>query len=136
MPAEFPSPSASASNPHPLSWELQPEEFVVGRVVYDDNGADTALQHGGNGLKRWAIRYDGLTYANFLILANWVATMFYNEDEGSAYGANFRDHVPGTAYTDTSGTLYSGVRIAPGGYKISHIKSWAWSIEFLLEKRP
>ena len=136
MPAEFPSQSASGSNPHPLFWELQPEEFSVGRVVYDDNAADTALQHGGVGVKRWIIRYDGLTYAQFVIFANWVATMFYNEDQGSAYGANFRDHVPGTAYTDTSGTLYSNVHIAPGGYRIAHTKSWSWSVEFILEKRP
>ena len=136
MPAEFPSQAANSSNPHPLFWEKQPERFVVERTIYDDNGADTKLQHGGVGLKQWIIRYNGLTYAQFLILANWVATMFYNEEEGSAWGANFRDHVPGTAYTDTSGTLYSNVHIAPGGYKHSHDKSHIWSIELILEKRP
>lgn len=136
MPAEFPSPSVSGSNPHPLFWELAPEEFVVGRTIYDDSGCDYRLQHGGTARKVWTIKYDGLTKAQADILDAWAASMFYSEDEGSAYGANFRDHVPGTAYTDTSGVLYGSVHIAPGGYRKTHVKSWSQGREFILEKRP
>ena len=136
MPSEFPSPSVTSSNPTPLFWELQPEEFVVSRTIYDDNGADYKLQSGGTGVKRWSIKYDGLTIAEATILDNWAASMFYSEEEGSAYGANFRDHVPGTLYTNTSGTLYSNVHISPGGYKKSHTQASIQAREFLLEKRP
>lgn len=109
---------------------------MVNRVVYDDGGCDYALQVGGTGKKTWTIKYDGLTKAQADILDAWAASMFYSEDEGSAFGSNFRDHVPGTAYTDTSGTLYSNVHIAPGGYRKSHVKSWSNAREFILEKRP
>lgn len=135
MPAAFPSPAESASNPHPLFWELAPEEFSVSRTIYDDSGADYKLQHGGSGRKVWTIKYDGLTKAQADILDAWAASMFYSEETGSAYGSAFRDHVPGTAYTDTSGTLYSAVHIAPGGYRKSHVKSWSCAREFVLEKR-
>jgi hypothetical protein len=128
MPAEFPLPSVSSSNPVPLFFEMQPEEFVVGKTVYDDNGADYRLQNGGNGIKRWIVKYDGLTSAEAAILDNWAASMFYSPDEGSAYGANFRDR-------DTT-TLYSGVHIAPGGFRKAHTKLSAQQRDFLLEKRP
>lgn len=137
MPTEFPLPSVSGSNPSPLFFEQQPEEFVVGKTVYDDNGADYKLQHGGSGRKSWVIKYDGLTLAQAAILDAWAATMFYSPEEGSAYGANLREHVPGTPYTDGSGTLYSNVHIAPGGYKRSHVKAAnIQAREFILEKRP
>lgn len=134
--AEFPLPSLSGSNPVPLFFEAQPEEFVVGKTVYDDNGADYKLQHGGNGKKTWIIKYDGLTLAQAAILDNWAATTFYSPDEGSAYGFNFRAHVPGDYWTSTAGTLYSGCHIAPGGYKKSHIKTDIQAREFTIEKRP
>lgn len=136
MPSEFPSPSANAANPHPLFYEAEPESFSVSSTEYDDSGKDYKLQHGGSGVKKWVIKYDGLTKAQADILDAWAASMFYSEDEGSAFGANFRAHVPGTAWTDTSGTLYSAVHISPGGYKKSHAKSWSNAREFVLEKRP
>lgn len=128
MAAEFPLPSVSGSNPTPLYFQMEPEEFVVGKTTYDDGGADYKLQHGGAGVKRWIIRYDGLTAALAAILDAWVATVFYSADEGSAVGFAFRDR-------DTA-TLYSAVHIAPGGYKKSHTKTWICSREFILEKRP
>ena len=136
MPAEYPLPSVSGSNPIPLYFEMLTEEFSVDRTIYDDSGADTALQHGGAGIKRWIIRYDGLTIAEAAILDAWVATMFYSEEKGSAYGANFRHHVAGTLWSDTSGTLYSNVHISPGGYKTGHEKTWTQMREVYLEKRP
>lgn len=135
MPAEFPLPSVSGSNPIPLFYEKEPEEFVVGKTLYDDGGADYKLQHGGSGVKRFVFKYDGLTKAQADILDNWAATMFYSEDEGSGFGANMREHVPGTAWTDTSGTLHANVHIAAGGYRKSHVKSWSNAREFVLEKR-
>lgn len=136
MPAEFPLPSTNAANPIPLHFEKEPEQFIVGKTLYDDGGADYRLQHGGSGVKRWSIKYDGLTYAQATILDNWAASMFYSEDEGSAYGANFREHVPGTLWSDASGTLFSGVHIAAGGYRKTHTKTWSQAREFILEKRP
>lgn len=136
MPAEFPGLWVNAANPHPLFYEEDPEEFVVDCTIYDDNGADWKLQHGGSGRKVWRLMYGGLLAAQAAIIDAWVATMFYSPDKGSAYGANFRAHIPGEAYTSTNGTLYSGVHIAPGGYKKDHIKSWANSRELILEKRP
>lgn len=137
MPAEYPSPSVNAAYPVPLFYEMQAEEFVISRTIYDDNGADYKLQAGGAGVKRWTLRYDGLTAAQCAVLDSWVATMFYSEDSGSAYGANFREHVLGDApWTSTAGTLHGNVHIAPGGYKKGHSKSWAQSREVTLEKRP
>lgn len=136
MAAEFPLPHVNATYPIPLYFEIQPEEFVVSKTVYDDNGADYKLQHGGAGLKRWIVRYEGLSLTEAAVLDSWVATMFYNSDEGSAVGANFREHVPGSAWTSGSGTLYSAVHIAPGGYRKSHTKTWSQNREFILEKRP
>lgn len=136
MAAEFPLPSVNSSYPIPAFFELQPEEFVVGKTVYDDGGADYKLQSGGAGVKRWIIRYLVLTIAQAAILDSWVATVFYSPDEGSAIGANFRDHVPGTAWSDTSGTLYSNVHIAPGGFRKGHSRVHIQSREFILEKRP
>lgn len=129
MPAEFPLPSVSSSNPVPLFFEMQPEEFVVSRTIYDDSGADYKLQHGGVGKKTWIIRYDGLLLAEAAILDAWAASMFYDPENGSAYGANFRDR-------DT-GVLYTNVHIAPGGYKVSHLKTATIQArEFILERRP
>ena len=136
MPSEFPLPSVSGSNPIPLHYEMLPEEFVVERTIYDDNGADYKLQSGGAGKKTWVIKYDGLTLAQAAILDAWAVSMFYSEDQGSAYGSNFRHHVAGAAWTDGSGTLYSGVHIAPGGYKTSHTLAVIQAREFTLEKRP
>lgn len=136
MPAEFPLPSVSAANPIPLFFELQQEEFVVDRTIYDDNGADYKLQHGGIGRKVWIVRYDGLSAAEATILDNWAVSMFYSPDEGSAYGANFRDHVPGDTWSSVAGVLYSNCHIAPGGYRKGHSKSWSQSREIIIEKRP
>lgn len=136
MAAEFPLPSVSGSNPIPAFFEQQPEEFVVGRTIYDDNGADYKLQHGGSGVKRWIIRYDGLTATEAAILDSHVASTFYSAEEGSAIGFNFRHHVPNDAWTSAAGTLYTAVHYSPGGYRKSHIKADVCAREILLEKRP
>lgn len=135
MPSEFPLPSVNSSYPIPLYFELLPEEFSVGSTEYDDKGKDYKLQHGGSGVKTWIVKYDGLTLAQLAILTAWAQSMFYSADEGSAFGCNLRHHVAGTLWTDTSGTLYSGVHIAPGGFKTSHSKVWSQMVEFVLEKR-
>lgn len=135
MAAEFPLPSVSAANPIPLYFEMEVEQFVVGRTIYDDNGADYKLQNGGAGLKRWILRYDGLTAAEAAILDAHLATTFYSEDEGSAVGFNFRTHVAGSLWSSAAGTLYGSVHYAPGGYKKSHTKTWSCIREVILEKR-
>jgi hypothetical protein len=126
--AEFPMVSTSGSNPPTLYFQLEPEEFVVSRTVFDDGGADYKLQSGGTGVKRWILKYDGLTAAQAAILDAHVASAFYSEDMGSAIGFNFRDR-------DTA-VLYSNVHYAPGGYKKGHTKTWVCSREVILEKRP
>lgn len=136
MPSEFPLPSTSSSNPIPLFYEKEPEGFVVGKTVYDDNGADFKLQHGGSGLKRFVLKYDGLTAVQAAILDNHLASSFYSEDEGSAFGFNFREHIATQAWTSTSGTLHAGVHYAPGGYKKSHTNADICAREIILEKRP
>lgn len=135
MAAEFPFPSVSGSNPTPLFYEALPEQFVVSRTIYDDNGADHKLQVGGTGWKQYIIRYDGLLAAEAALLDSWAATVFYSEDEGSAGGFNFREHIPGTAWTNTSGTLLANCHLSPGGYKKDHITTGANSREFIIEKR-
>jgi hypothetical protein len=126
--AEFPFQSVSGSNPLPLFFEMQPERFVVGKTLYDDGGADYALQHGGTGHKTWIVKYDGLTAAQAAILDAHVASAFYSDDEGSAWGFNMRDI--------RTAVLYTNVHYAPGGYKIGHKKTWICSREIVLEKRP
>jgi len=135
-PAEFPLPPISAANPIPLYFEKLPEEFVVGRTIYDDNGADYKLQSGGAGVRRWVIKYEGLTAAQAAILDSWAASMFYSEDGGSAAGSNFRHHIAGDPWSSTAGTLYSNVHISPGGYQVSHTKALILAREFTLEQRP
>lgn len=137
MPAEFPTPAVSGSNPIPMFYEAEPEGFVVGKTVYDDNGADYKLQNGGAGVRRWILRYDGLTAAQAAILDAHLAACFYSEDEGSAFGFNFRAHTIGDLpWTSTAGTLYSGVHYAPGGYRKSHEHADICTREIILEKRP
>src|SRR5688500_9081764 len=114
MPAEFPFPHVNGAAPIPSFFEAQPEEFVVGRTIYDDNGADYKLQTGGVGKKTWTIRYGPISLAQAAILDAWAISMFYSPDEGSAYGANFREHIPGTDWSSAGGTLYANVHIAPG----------------------
>lgn len=132
--AEFPLPSTNSSNPIPLYFELQSESFSVGRIIYDDGGADYALQS-SLGVKRWIVRYDGLTLAQAALIDAHVASAFYSEDEGSAYGFNLRDHIQGDTWSSTAGTLYGSVHYAPGGYKRSHTKTWVQAREIILEKR-
>jgi len=124
----MPLPSLSSANPIPSYFEILPEEFVVGRTIYDDNGADWKRQNGGSGKKAWIIRYGPISLAHAAILDNWAATTFYSEDNGSAAGFNMRDR-------DTA-VLHANCHISPGGYKRSHSKSWAQMREFLIEKRP
>jgi hypothetical protein len=136
MAAEFPLPSVSSNNPIPAFFELQPEEFVVGRTEYDDGGMDYKLQAGGAGVKRWVIRYIVLSIAQAAILDNWLATVYYSEDNGSAIGFNFRHHLPGDLWSSTAGTLFTNCHIAPGGYRKNHSKTHIASREILIEKRP
>lgn len=101
--AEFPLPSVSGSNPDPLVTYKLPIDYQVDFTEYDDGGRDFALQHGGNGIQRWYLAYDGMTEAEAAILDAWVETTKQGPDGMSAYSANFRD--PDTAI------LYSGVRV-------------------------
>jgi hypothetical protein len=127
-PAAFPMVSVSGSNPPTLYFQSEPEEFVVNKTVYDDGGADYALQVGGSGVRRWVLRYGGLTAAQAAILDSHLASAFYSPEEGSAYGFSFTDRDTGVTYT--------GVHYAPGGYKKDHIKTWNCSREIVLERRP
>lgn len=134
MAAEFPFASVNAAYPIPLYYEMLPEEFVVGKTIYDDNGADYKLQHGGSGLKRFLLRYDGLLAADTAILDAHLTSCFYSEGEGSAYGFNFRHHIAGEAWTSTNGTLYANVHYKT--YRKDHSKVWICSREIELEQRP
>jgi hypothetical protein len=136
MAAEFPLPSVSSSYPIPAYFELQPEEFVVSKTVYDDGGADYKLQAGGSGVKRWVIRYVLLTLAQAAILDAHLASTFYSPEEGSAIGFTFRHHIPGESWSSTNGTLYANCHYAADGYKVGHTKTWSQSREVIIEKRP
>lgn len=103
MPAEFPLPSVSGSNPDPLVTYKLPIDYQVDFTEYDDGGRDFALRSGGTGIQRWYLFYDGMTAAEAAILDAWIETVKLGPDGMSAYSANFRD--PDTA------TLYTGVRV-------------------------
>lgn len=136
MPAEFPLPHVNSTYPIPSVFEIQPEEFVVGRTIYDDRGADYKLQVGGSGRKGWLLRYGPISLAQAAILDAWAASMFYSPEEGSAYGANFREHIPSDSWTSSAGALFSNVHIAPGGYRKGHGRTvYGQTREFVLEKR-
>lgn len=98
--AEYPLPSVSATNPRPLVWYKVPEEFQVSFTQYDDGGRDLALQHGGNGVKRWILNYDGLDTTQAAVLDAHMLTAKLDAEGLSAYGFNYRDR---------DGTLYSNV---------------------------
>lgn len=136
MPSEFPLPSVNSTYPVPLFYQEEPEGFRVHRTIFDDNGHEKSLQAGASGVRTFSIRYDGLFPADSLILDTWAESMFYDPENGSAYGANFRCHVPGTIWTNTSGELLANVYIAPGGYRKSHSQATIQSREFILEHRP
>lgn len=126
--AEYPMPSVSASNPWPLLFFMQPELYQVSVAEYDDGGLDFALQCGGSGIKRWILRYDGLSQVQAAILDAHLASAAYSEEHGSARSFNFRDKF--------TTTLYTNVRYAPGGYARSHVHIGCQSREVVLEKRP
>jgi hypothetical protein len=138
-PSEFPFPSFNASAAHPLFYQEDPEEFVNGRIIYDDNGADATSQSGGSGLRRFIAKYDGVTAAQAAIFDTHIAASRYSPEEGSAYGFNFRKHIPGEVWTSTNGELLANVHYAPGGIKKSHAPVNGvnrCSYEFIFEKRP
>jgi hypothetical protein len=136
-PTEFPLPSVNASYPIPLFYEVEVEEMVVSRHIYDDNGADYAAQAGGSGLITYTLKYNGLTAAQAAILDAHVTLAGYSSANGSASGFNFREHTIGdAAWTSVAGTLKANVHYAPGGYKKSHIKQNNCSREIILEWRP
>lgn len=101
--AEFPLPSASASNPPPsISYQL-PEKYQVDSTEYDDGGRDVKLQHGGNGIKRWVLRYIVLNQTWAAILDSHAYAAKLSEDGGpSGNSFNYRD--------PETGILYTGVR--------------------------
>lgn len=80
MPSEFPLPHINSGYPIPSFFEAQPEELVVDRTIYDDNGADHKLQVGGVGKKSWVIRYGPISLAQAAILDAWAVSMFYSLD--------------------------------------------------------
>jgi hypothetical protein len=100
--AEFPMFSTSGSNPKPNVFYQMPEAFQVGSTQYDDGGIDTALQHGGNGIKRWFLFYEGMTAVQAALLDSHMYSAKLDENGLSAFTFSFRDR-------DTT-TLYTGVR--------------------------
>lgn len=126
--AEFPLPSVSGSNPYPLFFDSLTEEFRVHITVYDDNGADFALQAGGSGKLTWLIRYDGLSRTEAAILDAHVASAAYDPDNGSGRSFNMRDKI--------TAVLYTNVRYAAGGYTRNHSNVDCQSRVIILEKRP
>ena len=135
-PGEFPFPSANGSAAHPLFYEELPEEFVVTRTIFDDNGHEKGLQAGGQGRLVINVKYNGVTAAQAAIFDAHIADAFYSPDQGSAYGFNLRLHIPGEVWTSTNGTLKANVFYAPNGIKKSHSRVWNYSYEFSFEWRP
>lgn len=124
--AEFPTQSLSGNNPQPLVWYQIPEEFQVGFTQYDDGGRDFKLQHGGGGIKRWSLTYDGLTEAQAAILDAHKDSAKINGDGLSANGFNYRDR---------DGTLYANVRYEKYE-RPAHSKKWIQSRNIQLVKFP
>lgn len=98
--AAFPSVAFTAS-PYPLVLQELTETFQVAFTEYDDGGRDTALQHGGVGIKRWLLFYDGLTTAQAATLDTHMLSARLNGDGLSAYTFSF---------TTRAGVAYTGVR--------------------------
>jgi hypothetical protein len=124
--AEYPMPSVSGSNPDPLFFKQMPEIFQVGFTQYDDGGRDFKLQNGGSGIKKWLLKYDGLTEAQAALLDAHKDTAKLDENGVSAFAFNFRDKI--------STTLYSNVRYTR--YVVDHTKRWSQSREVELTKFP
>ena len=101
-PAVFPSLAASSSNPRPLIFYKMPNVYQTAFTEYDDGGRDFALQHGGTGIQRWYISYDGLTAVEAAILDSHAESAKLGPDGFSAYTFGFTDR-------DTS-VVYTGVR--------------------------
>lgn len=116
-------------NPRPLEFYPIPEKFKGGKTEYDDGGVDTALQHGGAGVKVWRLVYKGLTAAQAALILSHYNTTKWLDDEGmSAFSFNFRER------SDVGTTLYSGVRYTK--FEYTHTKTWVYSIDVELTKFP
>lgn len=124
--AEYPLPSVSGSNPNPLIWYQLPEEFQVGSTDYDDGGKDVKLQHGGTGIKRWVLQYNGQTAAQ---IAPLDAHMLLARLDANGLSANTFN------YRDRDGTLYSGVRYEKFE-RVAHSKIWSQARNVQLVKFP
>lgn len=121
--------SVNASYPRPLEFYVIPERFSGGKTVYDDGGVDTALNHGGSGIKTWRLVYKGLTTAQAtVILSHFLTAKWMEDQEMSAFAFNFRER------SDVGSTLYSGVRYTK--FENSHTKTWIHSIQVELTKFP
>lgn len=121
--------SVSGSNPRPQEFYPQPEKFSGGKTVYDDGGVDTALQHGGNGIKVWRLGYPKLSPVQAAILDAHFASAKWLENEGmSAQTFNFRER------SDIGTTLYGSVRYTK--YEVGHSKTHIQSRQVELTKFP
>ena len=125
--SEYPMVSTSGSNPPVNHFTELPEKFSGAKTTYDDGGIDAALQHGGTGVRRWILKYEGLTAALYAIILSHFNTAKWLEDEGiSAFTFNFRAR--------DSGVLYTGCRYTK--FEVSHTKTWINFIEVEITRFP
>lgn len=122
-------PMDSIGGPRPNEFTPLPEKFQGGKTEYDDGGVDTALQHGGNGIRVWRLSYKGLTIAQAATLdAHFATSKWLSELGMSAQTFNFRER------SDIGTTLYAGVRYTK--YEVSHTKTHIQFREVELTKFP
>ena len=122
--------SVSGSNPRPNEFLALPQKFKGGMTEYDDGGVDAALQHGGNGIRVWRLRYQINSLTNpshaAILDSHFTSAKWLEGQRLSAETFNFRDR--------DSGVLYSGVRYTR--YEVSRTKTWAQIREVELTKFP
>jgi hypothetical protein len=106
--------------------ELEPTYAVSASPQFADGGRDFNLD-ADQKIRRFVIRYMGLTAAQADLVTAHMDSAKYNPEAGSAYGFDF---------TTRAAEALSNVRYAPGGYRRTHTKTWSWVVEVMLVKYP
>jgi hypothetical protein len=119
--ADYPTPSVNPSNPKIDYFQELPTEYKVLEQVFEDQGADYALD-ATTGVRKFVIGYNSLTEAEAAILDT-----HYNLAKGKFTG--FQITIPRT------GEIVNDVHYFDFDYP-GHEKKWSQKRKVVLIKRP
>lgn len=125
MPAPTAYPSLSTILPAYFD-ELEPDAPISQSPEFVDGGADHNID-ADTDIRRFVIRYTGLSVAEFATLRAHMVSARYKPNLGSAYGFDF---------TPRGASVLANVHYDRGGFTYSHTRTHINSVEVHLIKRP